>query len=152
PGIPASKLSLLFDEFYQVDHSLRRSHGGVGLGLAISKRFVEAHGGRIWVESQEGLGSCFTFTLPVSEQWLVSQAMNGRTSSPVLEQPRPCVLVVEKDTTTVSMLRRWLKGCEAVQVNDTDSLHDVILKCHPRAIVHNVRPGAHDTAWHNSVD
>ncbi len=50
-GIPPDKLPHLFDEFYQVDYSIRRSHGGVGLGLAISKQFVEAHGGRIWVES-----------------------------------------------------------------------------------------------------
>src|SRR5262249_23140931 len=69
-GIPADKLPYVFDEFYQADHSLRRTHGGAGLGLAISKRFVEAHGGRIWVESSEGVGSRFTFSLPIAEHFL----------------------------------------------------------------------------------
>lgn len=68
PGIPADKLPYLFDEFYQVDHSLHRRQGGAGLGLAISKHFVEAHDGRIWVESQMGIGSTFYFALPIPEQ------------------------------------------------------------------------------------
>ncbi len=114
-GIPKEKLPFLFDEFYQADHSLRRSHGGAGLGLAISKRFVEAHGGRIWVESREGIGSRFTFTLPVSEHYLDLHHIDTRTIDRA-DSPHPRVLVVEKDTAIVAMLRRYLKGCDLVQI------------------------------------
>ena len=62
-GIPEDKLSRIFDRFYQVDLEARR-RGGVGLGLAICKKIVEAHGGRIGVTSQMGVGSTFYFELP----------------------------------------------------------------------------------------
>lgn len=63
-GIPAEELSRLFQRFYQVDRSAARDLGGTGLGLYISKQIVEAHGGRIWVESRVGEGSKFSFSLP----------------------------------------------------------------------------------------
>jgi signal transduction histidine kinase len=62
-GIPEDKLPRIFDRFYQVDLEARR-RGGVGLGLAICKRIIEAHGGRIGVTSQLGVGSTFYFELP----------------------------------------------------------------------------------------
>jgi signal transduction histidine kinase len=64
-GIPPDKHAQIFEEFYQVDSSLSRKHGGAGLGLAISKRFVETQNGRIWVESDIGQGATFTFSLPL---------------------------------------------------------------------------------------
>lgn len=63
PGIPADELAHLFDRFYQTrDNPVKKK--GLGLGLAICKGLVEAHGGRIWVESLPGAGSGFNFTLP----------------------------------------------------------------------------------------
>lgn len=62
-GIPAQELTSLFDPFYQVGNSLRREHPGLGLGLSIAKELVELHQGRIWVNSEPGQGSTFSFTL-----------------------------------------------------------------------------------------
>jgi GGDEF domain-containing protein len=66
-GIPKEHLDAIFEKFYQVEGSLHRSVGGTGLGLAITKRLIEAHQGKIWVESEVGKGSTFTFTLPISK-------------------------------------------------------------------------------------
>ena len=63
-GISAEHAERLFDRFYRVDGAVARSTRGVGLGLFICRALVEAHGGRIWVESQPGKGSTFHFTLP----------------------------------------------------------------------------------------
>jgi signal transduction histidine kinase len=63
-GIPADQLEAVFAEFRQVDTTTTRDFGGTGLGLSITKKFVELHGGRIWVESELGKGSTFYFTIP----------------------------------------------------------------------------------------
>jgi signal transduction histidine kinase len=69
-GIPEDKLSRIFDRFYQVEQSLTREYGGIGLGLAITKGMVEVCGGEIRVASQEGEGTTFTFTLPADNSQL----------------------------------------------------------------------------------
>jgi signal transduction histidine kinase len=65
-GIPAEDLPNIFERFYRVDKSRARVTGGSGLGLTIARRLIEAHGGRITVESKLGKGSCFSFTLPIA--------------------------------------------------------------------------------------
>jgi signal transduction histidine kinase len=64
-GIPAREVDRIFERFYQVEPHLTRTHGGLGLGLAIAKGMIELHGGKIWVESVEGLGSRFSFSVPL---------------------------------------------------------------------------------------
>ncbi|MEA4935645.1 MAG: response regulator [Paludibacter sp.] len=63
-GIRKDKIDIIFDRFRQVSEGSNRNYEGVGLGLSITKAYVEMLGGKIWVESEEGLGSCFYFTLP----------------------------------------------------------------------------------------
>ena len=67
PGIPTDALPHVFDRLYRVDPSRDRSTGGSGLGLTIARQLVEAHGGTMWAESQQGVGSRFGFDLPVRE-------------------------------------------------------------------------------------
>jgi signal transduction histidine kinase len=63
-GIPEEQQRCIFDSFKQIDSSASREHEGTGLGLALVKEYVEMHGGNIWVESEVGHGSTFTFTIP----------------------------------------------------------------------------------------
>jgi signal transduction histidine kinase len=65
-GIPADKIPRIFDKFYQVDASSTRSYGGTGLGLALVKQIMDAHGTRVTVESTHGAGSTFRFRLPIA--------------------------------------------------------------------------------------
>ena len=64
-GIAPEDQAAVFEEFRQVGRSYTNKQEGTGLGLALTKRFVELHGGRIWLESEPGRGSTFTFTIPV---------------------------------------------------------------------------------------
>jgi signal transduction histidine kinase len=66
-GIPTDQYGAIFEEFTQVDNSYARQYEGTGLGLPITKKLVELHGGHIWVISQLHYGSTFSFTLPLAE-------------------------------------------------------------------------------------
>jgi len=95
-GIPPDQLESVFERFRQVDGSDAREKGGTGLGLAIARSSVEQHGGQIWAESGEGVGTTFHFTLPLANQ--------PSTLAP------GAVLVVEDDVRVASALREALQG------------------------------------------
>jgi len=102
PGIDADQLPRLFQEFSQAQPAERREVRGSGLGLAISKQLVELHGGEIWVQSTRGVGSTFSFTVPLSE----ADAYIGRTvhtgpRQPSRVSPRPAASL-SKTTRTSS--------------------------------------------------
>jgi signal transduction histidine kinase len=73
PGIAVADRTKIFGEFQQADDSATKTKGGTGLGLTIAKRIIEMHGGRLWVESDLGKGSTFSFTVPISVERQVEQ-------------------------------------------------------------------------------
>ncbi len=137
-GIPADKLVHIFDEFYQVDYSLSRSHGGAGLGLAITKSFVDAHHGRIWAESEVGQGATFTFTLPITD---TARWAEPRQSNPARDDTPPAVLVIDADTQATLMLQRALAAREVLRIEHPADLDSALARYHPGVVVHNVAPG-----------
>ncbi len=105
-GIPKAKQQMIFEAFTQADSSTTRTHGGTGLGLAISSQLVESMGGRMWVESHAGQGSCFHFS-----------ARFARQSNPVIQlEPQHHdlrhlpVLVVDDNATNRRILQELLLG------------------------------------------
>ncbi len=105
-GIPQERIGHIFNAFSQVDASTTRRFGGSGLGLAISKRLVEMMGGRISVESQEGIGSTFSFTLRMQA---ASQKQVRRTGTqPLLRNKH--VLIVDDNATNRMLLTRQLES------------------------------------------
>lgn len=97
-GIPAGRLGELFKEFSMLDSSYTRRTGGTGLGLAISKSLAEAMGGRIGVESQEGKGSRFWFTVELPHVEITETGTTG-TSGHAAPAQRLCVLLVDDNAT-----------------------------------------------------
>ncbi len=96
-GIPEGKMSLLFDRFSQIEAERNRRYGGTGLGLAISKRLIEGMGGRIWVQSKEGAGTTFYFTItsksiPENE---IEKLEKPKISPQILPKKDISILVVE---------------------------------------------------------
>jgi two-component system, OmpR family, phosphate regulon sensor histidine kinase PhoR len=74
-GIPQSDQPRIFERFYRVDAARSREVGGTGLGLSIAKHVVEAHGGKIWVESTVGSGSTFRFSVPLERNYSFSRTL-----------------------------------------------------------------------------
>lgn len=106
-GIRPEDQVRIFDEFEQADSSLSRQAGGAGLGLALTKRFVELHGGEITVESSPGKGSTFTFFIPASipetkESILEVEAAGIDYNVP--KEDAPQILLIEDDLATVELL------------------------------------------------
>jgi two-component system phosphate regulon sensor histidine kinase PhoR len=81
PGVAASDQPRIFERFYKADRT-RSGGGGTGLGLAIARHIVEGHGGVIRVESEEGRGATFMFTIPVSDAPAERQASTERSAVP----------------------------------------------------------------------
>jgi signal transduction histidine kinase/CheY-like chemotaxis protein len=133
PGIAEQDQERLFRPFEQLDGSIRRRYGGAGLGLSISKAFVELHGGHIWVESSVGQGTVFTFRLPAqppetaepgvsrwfSPYWHYEKPVRRSAAPPATLRPR--FVVLEQGESLQRLLARYVYGAEIVPVADYDA-------------------------------
>jgi PAS domain S-box-containing protein len=104
-GIAPDDHQRIFAEFYQIRSGMRKPEG-TGLGLALAKKFVELHGGRIWVKSQVGQGSTFTFTLPM--RVAVEKPSMAAIEPGAAQVGRPVALVVEDDAAASKLLSIYL--------------------------------------------
>jgi PAS domain S-box-containing protein len=94
-GIPSDHQKRIFERFYQVGDTLTRTSTGTGLGLSIAKQLVEEHGGSISLESNEGNGSCFSFTLPIFSPRMVRIAGFEKKIRPFLSYPTFSLFLLE---------------------------------------------------------
>jgi PAS domain S-box-containing protein len=114
-GIKPEDQKRIFSEFEQVDNSYARRQQGTGLGLALTKRLIELHGGHIWIESQgvPGLGAAFVFELPLSDGEIVpsSEAAAVSDVAPAARPSvmRPLVLVVEDNPHAAELIEHYLR-------------------------------------------
>ena len=117
-GIPADKLEDIFREFHQVENDRDRTHDGTGLGLAITKRLVELMGGEIWVDSSEGNGSGFGFTVTMQS---VDQVEGDDIAAPSW-MDRAFVLDAERLNRTIIQKQLNLMGLRPVMIDTLEDL------------------------------
>jgi len=120
-GIRPEDRRKIFEPFLQADGSTSRRYGGTGLGLTISERLVEKMGGRIWVESEPGVGSTFWFTLPVR----LTEQPPPQTSSAGDGRPTPTVILVDGHGTSRRVLAGYIHRC-GLSVKSAESVPDAI--------------------------
>jgi len=153
-GIPGDQLEHIFEEFRQVDGGLR-SRGGAGLGLAISRRFVQMHGGRMWVESQMDQGSSFFFTLPLPGAQSAATPMSTQTIRKEFDVSTAPIIVVDPDPSVAELLHRHLGQHPILSAATIEEAEVLIERAHPLAVVVNTRPDTPMQDWlgtlgHNS--
>ncbi len=102
-GIPADRRNIIFEPFQQADTSATRRHGGLGIGLALAKRFIQLMNGRIWVESEPGAGSTFHFVIPLRVPAPAARP-NARTAPQ--NWPRPLNILVAEDSPTNQLIAK----------------------------------------------
>ncbi len=149
-GIKKEHHEMIFNEFMQVDSSYSRRYEGTGLGLALTKRLVELHGGEIFVESEESVGSTFTVRLPLS----VSASPASDMAQPLKKEDLtfdfdvrkerktdfPLILVVEDDPATSELLMLYLaeEGYRVAHSGNGDNVINRIRELRPFAVILDV--------------
>jgi len=135
-GIAAENMSRLFQPFQQVDGSIRRRYGGTGLGLSISKQFIELHGGTIWVESEEDVGTTIFFRLPLTSpistssdfsRWLDPLWEYAERTRPSMAQQadvRPRLVVFETGDSLQRLITRYWDGVEIASVTSIEAARE----------------------------
>jgi signal transduction histidine kinase/ActR/RegA family two-component response regulator len=136
PGVPEADRERIFESFQQGGRGAPKAEG-TGLGLTLSRRIVQLFGGRLWLESEEGRGSRFTFTLPVYP----AVDAEGVATDDDLAAARPTILLVEDDRASLDLMLAYLVGTPALVHTAHDGIEalDMIRRRPPAAVVLDVR-------------
>ncbi len=150
-GIAADKLETIFAEFRQADEGSTRSYEGTGLGLAICKRLVELHGGSIQVESMVGVGSTFSFGLPIEEVATEIEADDAAEKSAFLASAtsgNPVVLVIDDDRQGIDIVASYLErdGYTVYGLSDNRLALEEIARIQPTVIILDIMM-PHHSGW-----
>jgi signal transduction histidine kinase/DNA-binding LacI/PurR family transcriptional regulator/DNA-binding response OmpR family regulator len=144
-GIAKDEQEIIFDEFHQTNRTMARGYGGIGLGLAITRRLVEMHGGKIWVESAGavGSGSTFVFTLPYNEQLAPDETLP-------IESRESTVLILTHEPGGVNELILHLRrsGFEVEEslLDENEDVLESLIASPPGAVVLDLTP-ATEQGW-----
>lgn len=134
-GISSEDMTKIFDMFHQQQGERR---GGTGLGLTISKQFIELHGGRIWAESEYGKGSIFRFSVPIMPQSLNHPGMGGPTdatySQIATDHNDRILLLVTSSHASASLLARYLPECRTIVAQDLQQAYQTAKHSKPDLI------------------
>jgi PAS domain S-box-containing protein len=136
-GLKSEDQERIFDTFEQVDSAYAREQQGTGLGLALSRKFVELHGGRIWVESEMGKGSTFRFVLPLRARPATLEGAIDKVAATASAQDQgPLVLVVEDDKHAGELLAHDLvqAGYRVARAGTGEQAVTLALELKPAAI------------------
>jgi signal transduction histidine kinase/DNA-binding response OmpR family regulator len=149
-GIQEDDMDKLFEAFSQVDASTTRQAGGTGLGLSISRSLVDLHGGRIWVESEVGVGSTFSFTIPLHPQ---PTQMEPIPDLALDTGDKPIVLAIDDDESVLSLYRRYVEseGMALVALTSGHNVADVVQQIEPVAVILDVMMPGRD-GWEVLAD
>jgi signal transduction histidine kinase/DNA-binding response OmpR family regulator len=133
-GIAPEKLARAFEAFDRLDEEHLRE--GTGLGLAVSKKFVELHGGKMWIESEVGRGTMVHFTLPAlaNTQYLPSAPMRLTGALPP-RTSQPLVLVLHEDPRVLPLLQRHVGACQFVLAETAGSAQERLQAALPNAVL-----------------
>ena len=133
PGIPAEEQQRIFEAFYRIGETHQKTEG-TGLGLAITQRLVQLHGGKLGIESQPGLGSCFYFTLPVAGAIKTDEVPRIPEEIPAHGSGR--ILVIEDDHAAALLLQSYLTsaGYDVVLCEQPERALEMAAELQPSAV------------------
>ncbi len=151
-GIAEKDMPSLFEAFQQVDNSLTRAVGGTGMGLPLAKSLTELQGGRIWVESEPGVGSTFSITIPITPPPSDESAEDGAPAGSLVfasgeakapPEPSPkrtTILVLEDSVEVINIYRRYLArvGYEVLGVTSVSDMLNMAISINPELILLDV--------------